>query len=481
MEKGTIFQQQSQELMQIFEEAGTSKKVLVVVMDYAKKEHMVMFCNGNGDILRKPFGAWNTPEGINYLLEQVKKTCAYHKINRKHVFFGGEDCGSYTENFILSLRKDGWLVAGVNARDAKTQRENMQASTDRLDLLGIAKMLINRRGNCDPCQSGSYRNLRTLVRHRRKLVVLATEEKNRMHCLVDRLFPGFLVESKSGLTPFRPPSLRIMEARFSAAQIKRRKCSTLASLLATAGAQLPDQKTAQLQAYATTVLQPPNEYIPTLQTALTQHVALYRCLVDSTTSLEQEIANVLAQTQGAFLITVKGIGLVLAAGVTAEIGNPMTQKPVNNLTSYAGIIPRVFQTGGSEGDTHVGSVAKRCNRILKDYVVQSGSHLGLHGPDDLMVDHKRRDANGQHADFGIARRYLRMGMHLMRHSYVYLPENLRGQSSFEARRAYFQMFWPYLLEKWKRYNAHEIAFAAENPLGQWREVVQNVYNITLRL
>ena len=179
MKKRTIFQQQSQELMQIFEEAGTSKKVLVVVMDYAKKEHMVMFCNGNGDILRKPFGAWNTPEGINYLLEQVKKTCAYHKINRKHVFFGGEDCGSYTENFILSLRKDGWLVAGVNARDAKTQRENMQASTDRLDLLGIAKMLINRRGNCDPCQSGSYRNLRTLVRHRRKLVVLATEEKNR--------------------------------------------------------------------------------------------------------------------------------------------------------------------------------------------------------------------------------------------------------------------------------------------------------------
>lgn len=307
-------------------------------------------------------------------------------------------------------------MAGVNARDAKAQRENLQASTDRLDLLGIAKMLINRRGNCDPCQSGIYWNLRTIVRHRRKLVVLATEEKNRMHCLVDQLFPGFLVESKSGLTPFEPPSLRIMEARFSAAQIKRRKGSTLANLLATAGAQVPDQKAAQLKAYATTVLQPPSEYIPTLQTALTQHVALYRCLVNNITVLEQEMANGLAQTRGAFLTTVKGIGLVLAAGVAAEIGNPVAQKPLNNLTSYAGIVPRVFQTGGSEGDTHVGTVAKRCNRILKDYLVQSGSHLGLHGPDDLMADHKRRDANGQHADFGIARRYLRMGMHLMRYS-----------------------------------------------------------------
>jgi hypothetical protein len=272
-----------------------------------------------------------------------------------------------------------------------------------------------------------------------------------------------------------------MEGRFSAAQIKRRKRATLAKLLATAGAQTPEQKAAQLQAYAATVLQPSNEYTPTLQSSLTQHVALYRCLLNNIASLEQEIANWLAQTQGAFLMTVKGIGLVLAAGITAEIGNPLTQKPVNNLTSYAGIIPRVFQTGGSEGDTYIASVAKRSNRILKDYLVQSGSHLGLHGPDDLMADYKRRDANGQHADFGIARRYLRIGMHLMRHSYVYLPENLRGPSSFKARREYFQMFWPYLLEKWKRYHAHEIAFAAENPLGQWREAVQNVYHITLKI
>ena len=77
MKKRTIFQQQSQELMQIYEEAGNSKKVLVVAMDYAKKEHTIMFCNGNGDILRKPFGAKNTPEGVNYLIEQVHKTCNY--------------------------------------------------------------------------------------------------------------------------------------------------------------------------------------------------------------------------------------------------------------------------------------------------------------------------------------------------------------------------------------------------------------------
>lgn len=467
--------------MRIYEDAGNSKKILVVAMDYAKKEHIIMFCNGNGDILRKPFGVRNTPEGVDYLFEQVKKTCTYHKVKTKHVFFGGEDCGSYTDNFAQCLREKGFLVAGVNAQDAKQQRENMQASTDRLDLLGIARMLINRRGNCAPSQVGAYRNLRILVRHRRKIVTLSTEERNRMHCLVDRLFPGFLEERKSGLRPFHEPSLRMMEGRFSAAQIKRRKQATLVDILARAGAQKPQQKAKQLQTYARNVLQPPKDYVETWQTSLTQHVSLYRCLLGNITSLEREIAIWLAQTQGAFMISVRGIGLVLAAGVTAEIGNPATQKPVGNLTSYSGIVPRVTQTGGSDSSPHTGSVAKRCNRVLKDYLVQSASHLGLHGVDDLMADHKRREANGQHANFGIARRYLRMVMHMMRFSHIYLPPDLRMDATSEARGEYYQMIWSYLLNKWKKYGAHEVAFAPNNPLGQWRDMVQDVYKITLKM
>ena len=119
MKKRSIYGQQSQELLRIYEEAGTSKKVLVGAIDYAKKDHVVMLCNGNGDILRKPFAVKNTPEGVDFLLAQMEGTCRYHKINPKHAFFGGEDCGSYTENFATCVRDYGWLVAGVNAQDAK--------------------------------------------------------------------------------------------------------------------------------------------------------------------------------------------------------------------------------------------------------------------------------------------------------------------------------------------------------------------------
>ncbi|MBU0736390.1 MAG: IS110 family transposase [Proteobacteria bacterium] len=194
MKKKNIYVNQSQELFSLFEEAGSSGKVMCVPIDYAKKDHTVMFCNGHGDILRKPFSIKNSPEGIEYLREQVTRSCLHRSIDPKHVFFGGEDVGSYANNFVSTLRSKGWLVAGVNAHDAKKQRTNMQASTDVLDLMGIATMLINRRANCSPAQSGIYLNLRNLVRHRAKLGKMTTQVQNQIHTVVDRLFPGFLDE-----------------------------------------------------------------------------------------------------------------------------------------------------------------------------------------------------------------------------------------------------------------------------------------------
>ena len=166
MKKRNIYQNRSQELLHLFEEAGNSAKVMCVPIDYAKKDHVAMLCNGYGDILRKPFTVKNSPEGITYLMEQVTRSCRHRGIKKQHVFFGGEDANTYAQNFVNTLRDKGWLVAGVNAHDAKKQRDNLQASTDRLDLMGIATMLLNCRANCSPAQSGIYRNLRTLVLHR---------------------------------------------------------------------------------------------------------------------------------------------------------------------------------------------------------------------------------------------------------------------------------------------------------------------------
>jgi len=482
MKKKTIFPYQSQELNSLFEQAGNNEKVMCIPIDYAKKDHVVMFCNGHGNILRKPFPVKNSPEGLDYLTQQVFRSCQHREIDPKYVFFGGEDVGSYAQNFVNTLRSGGWTVAGVNAHDAKKQRVNAQASTDSLDLMGIASMLLNRRANCSPAQTGIYRNLRDLTRHRKNVVDMSTEEKNRIHAIVDQVFPGFLDENNTGICPFSKGSLYLMEDRFSPAQIRRRRRNKLIETLRRYSTVKPEVTADKLQHYATRVFNPPSEYLSTLQISLAQHIKHLKCLQESIEHLEKEMAIWLAQTQGAFLTTLRGIGIVLASGVTAEIGDPKKQESVANLVSYSGIIPRVKHTGGPEGKTRTGKVAKRCNRILKNYVVQSANHMGLHGPEDLMADYKRREAAGQHADFGIGRRYIRTSMCMMRTSQIYMPKRLRKIGiNPEERAGYFLMIWPPLRNKWAKLGALETAFSNDNPLGRWRNMVQDLYEIKLKL
>jgi len=481
MKKSSIYPDRSQELLTLFEQAGNNSKLMCVPIDYAKKDHLVMFCNGNGEVLRKPFSVKNSVDGVRYLIDQVRRSCRHRHIQAEHVFFGGEDVNSYAENFANTIRAKGWLVANVNAHDAKKQRENLQASTDRLDLMGIATMLLNRRANCCPAQSGVYRNLRTLVRHRKKLVRMKTEVRNRIHTIVDRLFPGFLNEKKSGIIPFSSSSLYLMQERFSAPQIRRRQRPALVRHLKKQGTKKSEQVAPKLQEYASQVLTTPDEYTATLQVSLASHVTHYRCLFDGAQQLVNEMAQLLAQTQGAFLTSIKGVGIILASGVTAEIGDPLAQRSANQLASYAGIIPKVKQSGGSQGPSITGHVSKRSNHILKDFVVQSAFHIGRYGPKDLKDDFNRREAAGQHADFGMARRFVRIAMGLMRTSQIYLPPDLRRSDVKPERRAdYYLSIWPYLKDKWSKAGAIDMAFNKDKPLGQWRCIVQEIYGIKLK-
>ena len=85
-------------------------------------------------------------------------------------------------------------------------------------------------------------------------------------------------------------------------------------------------------------------------------------------------------------------------------------------------------------------------------------------------------------DFGIGRRYLRMAISLMRTSQVYLPPNLRTDDyTLEERAGYYLMSWPFLREKWKKAGVLDAAFAKDRPLGLWRQIVQELYDIKLKL
>ncbi len=77
------------------------------------------------------------------------------------------------------------------------------------------------------------------VHHRKKLVKMKTEVKNRIHTVVDHPFPGFLDETQSSIRPFSTSSLYLMSDRFSTRQLLRRKLKSLTKALNRFGTRNP--------------------------------------------------------------------------------------------------------------------------------------------------------------------------------------------------------------------------------------------------
>lgn len=476
-----IFPRKNQKLVELFESAGHPGKVACVALDYAKTTHTALICDGQGRRLKGAFPVENSPEGLSFVLDRVEKICRKHAISPRHVFFGGEACGTYALNFIHAIEQKKFLILSVDPKEAKDQRSSFQASTDKLDLLGIAKVLLDQHGSVRTVSTRTERLLRHVTRHRADLVTARTAVSNRIHSLVDQLFPEFLDEQKSGIPAFSETSLWLMQDRFSPRQIQARKLEHLVAQARKMRLPNPEACADKLKRHAASVLHPVPEWVEPLQTALGHEVQLYRSLQACIAQAGRESALLLAKTPAAMLTTIKGTGITLAAGVGSEIGDPAQQSSLRRLTSYAGIVPRVKQTGGPEGEAHYRGVSRRCNHLLKNYIVQCGNHLGQHGPGELKADHRRRGANGQHADFGMARRYLRTAMRLMRTCECYLPGDLRSGAEPGDVRDYYLALWPRLRDIWKKAGALEAAFDTANPLGQWRECIQAVYGIELPL
>jgi transposase len=479
----SIFAKQHPKIRHILEQSGTPAKALCVALDYAKAKHMALFCNGFGDILKKAFPVDNSRAGLKTLLEEVRRTCQHRNIRKSHVFFGGEDNPSYVQNFLEELAKQGYLVVRVNAWEAKHQRDNHQASTDALDLLSIAKTLLQKATYCDRDQSNLIYALRELSRTRAAFVVQLTHQKLQIHHYVSRLFPGFLNPKHNPVVPFSSASLALMAENFSAAQIRSWRRDRLIAFLQRHAQPEPQQSAQQLKVLAGQALAPCPELLGCWQQSLSEYLRQYESLHRSLDGLERQMALALAKTSGALLTSIAGIGVVLAAGLVAELGEGSSWKALRRLCSYCGIVPRVNQTGGPDQPAQTGTVQRRCNRRAKNWAVQAGGSIGKHGPAELREQYRQLERNGQHAEFIMSKRLLRLCKDLMRRGTVYRPRALLQESTpVAALSAYYSELWPRLLAKWSPLvEDWDQVFHSSYPLGQWRQMVGELYHLSLPL
>ena len=481
MSKQNIYPVTSQEVIQFFSQNVSLEKLLVVPCDFAKSEHTVHCCRGTGEYLLKyPLRIFNTIEGADYLEKRIQGLCRKHHIGRSYVLLGGEDPPPYVINFIHRLKEHQFTFVRVNAHDAKKFRTNSRASSDALDLNGIAQAILNRRARDIAQFDEIYTNLKGASRNRRKLVKQETAIKNQIHKSVDILFPNFLSESQTKMVPFSSASLWLLEENFSLIKIKRMKLDSLIKGLRRHRSTKAEETARKLKELADRVLAPPSELISYTSKSLSSKVKLLKIVRESIFMEETEMARFLIQTPGFYLTTIPGIGIVLAGGIIAEYGNIGNWLPVDNMASYGGIVPREKQTGGSDKSPVKGHLPLDCNRILKDWLLQGAYHVGT-------TEHPIRKIPGKNGRHRFLRHYqsvenrqgksrlstakllIKIFRKMVVDQRIYLPDEWVKQPapSDQELFQYFDVVNKSLAEKWKTYDLSGID-EEKNYLLKWK-------------
>jgi transposase len=373
--KKSIYPQRSQDVNRIFENED-HRKILVVPIDFAKEIHEAQICRGTGEyLLKNPIRVYNSALGLDYLETRIQKSCRKYGIDKSSVVVCGEDPPSFTTNFIHGLKQRGLLFVRVNAKEASKLRESTRASTNALDLNGIAQAAIHRRGYDPADYTDVYAALKQVTRARRRVTRQMTRTKNQIHTQVDVLFPGFLSKRRSALEPFCDACLALMEDSFSARRIQRMRTSKLEKILKQNRTRNPQAMAASLKEQSTQVVQGPPELALTMSNTLAAFVQLVRQQQKSIDQLEESCAQLLAQTPCFILLTIPGVGVIMAAEIAAELGDPANWLEAKRIASYAGICTRIKNTGHPDKEPAVLSLPRDCNRRLRNAFMWIAEHL----------------------------------------------------------------------------------------------------------
>lgn len=313
-----------------------------------------------------------------------------------------ESTGHYHRLLLHRLRSDGWRVAVVNPvrTDAfRRVRSVRRTKTDLVDAYLIADFLRVERPEPVAQTPGGLSDLRRLTRLRSELVKHRTALKNRMAAAVDVLFPEL------------PP---LLGGLWSAS------CRTVLELW-------PDPVELALvdEEELAGVLRSSSRGRRGLGDAMTiQRVArcsIGRCdpcaafevrsILRSVASLDEEIKRldlecqrILKASDAAVLLTVPGLGPVLASSIAAEVGDARLFRRANSMMAFAGMDATKCQSGKFESSEE--HMSKRGSSHLRWALMQAANQVRRRDAyfSDYYDSMRARDKHHYVALSGVARK-----------------------------------------------------------------------------
>lgn len=352
---------QNQKLNQLDEQ------ILIIGIDVSKKFHVARAQDFRGVEFKKGIKFDNTLEGFHQFYNW--KELLMKEATKTKVIIGMEPTGPYWLPFARWLQSEGYWVVTVNPAHVKKSKElddNNQAKTDYRDARVIAQLVKDARFSEPNLLEGIYEELRNAKNIRRVIVNDLKRIKNMMANWLDRYFP----EYKQGYTNWEAESFLYLLETYKLPEI--------------VAAQDPEEVYVEVKKRfprgvgirkIKNLIEASKESIGVKEGTrmaareLDYLLKRYKEIVSEIDEIATVITGLCEELPEVEKITqIKGIGIMTASGIVAELGEIKNYQTPKQMIKMAGLALTENSSGQKKGKM---SISKRGRKDLRKILYQA--------------------------------------------------------------------------------------------------------------
>ena len=360
--------------------------MIYVGIDVAKDKHDCFAMNSDGEILIEKLTITNNLDGFKTLYNSLIQ----HSNSLNNIKVGLEATGHYSNNILNFLTENGFNIYLINPLQTNLYVKGQslrKTKTDKLDARVIATMLIS--DNLKPYIPVSYHisELKSLTRHRFRLVKENSRFKTSLVRLVDIVFPELpkIVSSVS-----QKSCLALLYELPNAKEIAECNLTHLTHiLLNNSNKMFGRDKAIEIRELAKKSIGLNSKSV---SFELKQTINIIQFLQQQIDDIEKRIKEILKEIDSPIL-SIPGISFKTAGSILAEIGDISRFDSPAKLLAFAGLDPSMYQSGKFFSTHSV--MVKRGSKYLRFALMNSARMVCMN--DTVFNDFKNKKiAEGKH-------------------------------------------------------------------------------------
>ena len=342
----------------------------IVAVDCAKARSKWMLADFYGNVLVPPTEVEHDKPSLKVAIDRIRQTSDANQI--LDLIVAVERTGRYHQVVREAFRNAGFDTRIVHPFATKQFRQPADPGnkTDDTDLSAIHRAAVNGFGLAEPVPDPLSTRIKLLARHRRDLVRKTSKLRCQIREHINVFMPGF---DACFADPFNGDIAMTFGRRSGSPRaVRDAGADGLGRILRAQGVRFQKRTLDRIVAWAEHAPEPSEDARAHQRIALALEDDRQAKLREIAT-LENDLAELLAQTPYLLLLSIPGINVVSAAEFAGEMGPIGLYASSRSICRRAGLVPTRYQS--DRVDRKDGPILRQSNRSLRQAILTIADNL----------------------------------------------------------------------------------------------------------